>query len=406
MVTAKELQYRTLSELIDAVRIDLRVWSGEGNIEVQELIKIAQMCNYELGLNLNQTKETILEIEHYRAKLPADFQFMNYALLCHHYNVVNPSIGNGIRTQDVVQYNISPASKNLTTCPCWTVVSQGAQVKVTHCDGVEENIYFPPNDDGSAKTTKVCAISLEKLGGGTFTYTTSSFCYNDPNTATYTCERPDDCGCSIVENVNTCAAIHPDPFNQNKVYTICDGRIGVKVMQICAYECREYTEFAPVYLTPSRQASAFSNPKLGNVEQLNQAQIKNGFLQFAIPCGTVYINYQGVMEDDEGNLLVLDHPKINDYYEFAMKKRILENLYINGEPDIERRLQYVSTEFQKAKIAAMTIVNTPDYRVMKETMQIIRNNSMEMFAAPISRFYGPYAWISFRDQMANGRFAE
>lgn len=410
MVTSTILNYRTLDELIDSVRIDLKAYSGEGQIEIQEIIKTVQECNYDLGLNINHTKETILEIEHNRCKLPADFQFMNYALFCHNYRVVTPSIGNGLRQQEVVEYNVSP-SPNLTTCPCYTVLSKGAQVDVTYCDGITESVYFPPNDDGSERTTKICAMSFGTpaiIPGGSFSYSTDSFCYNDQNTATFTCEIPEDCTCDTPNPaVNQCAVVNADPWNQNKVYTICNGTIGIKIMQICATECREYEWFSPVYLTPNRQASAFMSPQRNSMNAQNQAMlVKGGFMQFVIPCGRVYVNYQGLMEDDQGNLMVLDHPKINLFYEWKVKETILLNLYINGEPDIERRLQLVQQKAKEYKLDAMTIVNTPDYRVMKETFQIIRNNATERFSAPISRFYGRYSGISFIDQWANGSYAQ
>ena len=47
--------------------------------------------------------------------------------------------------------------------------------------------------------------------------------------------------------------------------------------------------------------------------------------------GKVYLSYQGAMENDQGDLLVLDHPYCNEYYEYAIKQRILENMVWNGE---------------------------------------------------------------------------
>jgi hypothetical protein len=37
------------------------------------------------------------------------------------------------------------------------------------------------------------------------------------------------------------------------------------------------------------------------------------------------------MENEEGDLLVLDHPYCNEYYEYALKQRILENMLFDGE---------------------------------------------------------------------------
>ena len=46
------------------------------------------------------------------------------------------------------------------------------------------------------------------------------------------------------------------------------------------------------------------------------------------------------MEDNEGNLLVLDHPYCNEYYEYALKERILENMIFSGE-NVSNQLSFI-----------------------------------------------------------------
>ena len=72
----------------------------------------------------------------------------------------------------------------------------------------------------------------------------------------------------------------------------------------------------------------------------NVGYIKNNYIYTNVAEGKLYISYQGALEDEEGNLLVLDHPVINEYYEYAIKLRLLENLYINGE-DVVQKLQLI-----------------------------------------------------------------
>ena len=77
------------------------------------------------------------------------------------------------------------------------------------------------------------------------------------------------------------------------------------------------------------------------------------------------------MEDDEGNLLVIDHPMINDYYEYAIKSRLLENLLINGE-DVSQKLQLVEQRLKIARSAALSIVYTPDFQELKNVWEMNR----------------------------------
>lgn len=104
--------------------------------------------------------------------------------------------------------------------------------------------------------------------------------------------------------------------------------------------------------------------------------IKNGFVYANIDDAHLFISYQGALEDEEGNLLVLDHPLINEYYEYAIKQRLLENLYINGE-DTVQKLQLVEQRLRAARNNALSIVNTPNF---SEMYQLWETNRRAMYS--------------------------
>lgn len=112
--------------------------------------------------------------------------------------------------------------------------------------------------------------------------------------------------------------------------------------------------------------------------------IKNGFIYTnlghhdhgRIPHAKLYISYQGALEDEDGNLLVLDHPMINEYYEYAIKSRLLENLFISGE-DVQAKMQLVEQRLKAARNNALTIVNTPDFA---EMYTLWKTNRKAMYA--------------------------
>jgi len=97
----------------------------------------------------------------------------------------------------------------------------------------------------------------------------------------------------------------------------------------------------------------------------DQGWIKNGFLNTTFECGKVYLNYQGDMTDDNGHLLVPDHELLNEYYEYALKSRIFENLFLNGE-DVSQRMQVVEARLREARNNALSLVNTPNFREMEK----------------------------------------
>lgn len=400
MTTNQFIKYRSLEELINTCSVDLRAIYSDGVIETAELIKVVQKCNYKLGIQINQTKETILDVEHFRTKLPNDFQFLNFALLCSHHTVVSELWPEGLVKQESILPVTFSSTINLTSCPCWTVVNAtGRDIPTTYtgCDGFNYNVIF------SSGTTQLCA-NMVVNPNQQLTISTSSMCYNNPNDGSYTCNAVINCGCeSIVEPCS--AQPNPDPWMQNKVRTICNGAVDIAIEQICQHEVRHYHNFEKLFIQPNRQASAFSSNDqfrtAGNI-----AYICNQYLELGRECCKVYMNYQGLLEDKHGNLMVLDHPLINEFYEIAVKERILFNLYINGEPDLERRHKAMETKLIRAEHEAMEVAYTPDWQVVVQTYRSLRKHENEKHFAPFDRFFGPFQTSAWLDSFVNSRYRQ
>jgi len=134
-------------------------------------------------------------------------------------------------------------------------------------------------------------------------------------------------------------------------------------------ETRVYDHFERIHLSGGKYIQGDSvhdtNPSA------NAGEIKNGFIYTNITEGKLYISYEGTLEDDKGNLLVLDHPMINEYYEYGIKQRILENLYMNGE-DVTQKMGLIEQRLKAARNYALSIVNTPDFSEMNAVWQMNR----------------------------------
>ena len=145
--------------------------------------------------------------------------------------------------------------------------------------------------------------------------------------------------------------------------------IFVKVVEKRKYEIRTFENFHRFeFSTESAQCDALER-------SYPTGYVKNNYIYTNIEKGDLFLSYQGAMEDDEGNLLVLDHPVINEYYEYAVKQRLLENLYISGE-DVIQKLQLVELRLKAARNNALTIVNTPDF---SEMYQLWKTNRKAMY---------------------------
>jgi hypothetical protein len=401
MAEIRELGYRTADEIIDSVRIDLQAYQSQGEIDNANLLKVILRINYELGLRIHMQKETMLEVNHGRAALPADFHQMLLALSCHNYRHVQYSPSNGNVLLEEVCQTGAPAP---STCPCWTVVSPG-DYKTTYIactTGTVTPIAFTPG------TTNICAQSIDSVhGSGTpITVSTSTFCYPGTN-GVMSCSPPNTCDiCNVQHPGGTCPELVINPYPLGKCRTICGGtdqQATIKILQYCSSEVFCYETFDRLFIIPNYAADGFSNmASPGTNSGVNTASIRGNFLEVNNPhCTKVYIQYLGAMENELGQLIVPDHGTILSYYSYALKERILENIYLNGGEDVLQRLRYTSEKREKYRIAALDIANQPNMRDVINTTQVLRANANRQYYATLSRYFGYLGWGGWASPVDN-----
>lgn len=62
--------------------------------------------------------------------------------------------------------------------------------------------------------------------------------------------------------------------------------------------------------------------------------IEEGYIETDFPEATLYLSYLGDMKNDKGEDIIPFHPSLNEYYEWAVKARILQNILYNTEADV------------------------------------------------------------------------
>jgi len=172
------------------------------------------------------------------------------------------------------------------------------------------------------------------------------------------------------------------------VIKTCDGKNSHQLVQrISPNQYRTYSDWTQLRIEDVNTPVCFC-PELG-AQALDIAQIKDGFLITTFRTGKIYISYQGAMEDTSGNLLVLDQPYCNEYYEYAIKQRILENMIWQGE-NVSQQMGLVETRLRAARNNALSFVNTPDFAEMRKVWTMNRraqyHNYYNMFLsyAPVN----------------------
>lgn len=371
----KEIQYRTFDDLLDSVKIDLRTFDLEGMIDSQQLLKVAMRVNYDLGLKINPSRSKTIEIVNGKGRLPADMDVLNFALLCDDKNVISypvetrysyktycQGVLDGINlADDVLRANsgmINLYTETLTIVPGDNLITHNLNTRdfIVQCyDGsgnfLALDIVFNTTDTlnsfnlnsvfpGNLASVKVTIIGGSKIAAGCgLAVGDISTCCSD-GIVTSTCSNVDLTGTTV-----TCS----------------DGN-GFSY---------EYKKLIPLKIAKNKSVS-YDCPNIHvNTKEYYSVVIKNGFLVTNFPDGEIYLNYQSLMEDDEGNLLVMDHPYANEYYEYALKQRIFENLFMANEP-VSNHLQYSTQQLRAARNNALSFVNTPDFSELKQIWEMNR----------------------------------
>jgi hypothetical protein len=165
----------------------------------------------------------------------------------------------------------------------------------------------------------------------------------------------------------------PDAYDPNnpygdtcirpRVFMNCKGEKYEIIQIMPTGQTRQFTTLLPLRMKPSQNIECECPNLYFNTP--NQGWIKNGYLFTTLNTCRVYVNYQGELEDDDGSILVPDHALLNEYYEYALKQRILENLFLNGE-EVSNKIQLIEGRFRVARNQALSLVNTPNFEEMKK----------------------------------------
>jgi hypothetical protein len=333
------LKYKTFDKLLAEVRSDFPNYKLENFIEPQTLIKIAKKCNYDLGLRINRTAEAILEVEKGRVKLPDNFYTWNYGAICDSVTVVQTM----------------PQGTNIQEVPY-----------------KETSNYIDP-----------CTESV-------------------PN-----CQKCTPAPCSCNCPVDYCSETEYNPLVpygdscvKPRVFVNCKNECYELVQVINPFVTNVYSVFLPLKLLPNAENIDCDCPNL-YMHSNNVAWIEDGFLKTNFTSGKVYINYQSNMEDEDGNLLVVDHDMINEYYEYALKKRFLENLIMNDEVVNQAKIQLIQAGYREARNYALSIVNTPNFAELKRVWEA---NRRAMYGKYYNMFKS-YPWYQW-DKNPNNMMGE
>ena len=102
--------------------------------------------------------------------------------------------------------------------------------------------------------------------------------------------------------------------------------------------------------------------------------------------GEIYLNYLSDMTDENNNILIVDHPLLTDYYEYSVKKKIFEDIFMNSDdPSVKEKIQLTAQLLSKARKESISFVNTVEYGEIIELYAVNRKKFYQRFIAPVMR---------------------
>lgn len=133
-------------------------------------------------------------------------------------------------------------------------------------------------------------------------------------------------------------------------------------MHVSAYDTNYFERVEDKRIFPLKLSNTLSN-KCSGYAACNQwngdysIELQDGEFQFSFKEGEIFLSYLGDLVNDEGELLIPDHELVLPFYEWTLKKEILEDLIFNTELPVSDRYQLAQRNLVEAKIQAMDYIN-------------------------------------------------
>lgn len=291
------IRYITLDQLMASVESDLSMFADEGMINRGIAIKVVRRVNEDLGLKINKERNAVIQIKFHKADLPADFQYLQLAMMVGHTD----------------EHFLSNAGDHLGN------MTQEHQAPI---------------------------------------------------------EMPVIALC--------------DPLAAGLQQNDCGGKFWVT--QRYQDKIVEHKSLRPVRLTKraSRNFCTLEAQHHHHQTAEYEVDIEEGFITTSFEHGTLYLNYLTDMTDEDGNVLVLDHPLVTEYYEYSVKKHLLENWMLNSNADVAQRLIYIKNEQREARLRALSFINTVEYSQIREFFQQNRLQFAKKYYSMFSDYNGHY----------------
>ena len=182
--------------------------------------------------------------------------------------------------------------------------------------------------------------------------------------------------------------VEPQQYNEAGVIKICPtgsfnnegGGCFFVGKRMDSQEETEYKVMSPIRLTERALGTCENRKCFGHDDRYAyEVDINEGLILTNFEKGKLYISYLADMVDENNNVLVLDHPAVRPYYEYAVKKRLLENWFLTNDADVQQKLSYIVEELKKARLEAQNYINGIGYKEIIDHFNLRRNKFLRKY---------------------------
>lgn len=167
------------------------------------------------------------------------------------------------------------------------------------------------------------------------------------------CYSEDSSACSIVQKVN------------EQYYEFTD----VKLVQVNSKSFKHCAPQCPNFYVNS-----------GYVIEIGD----NGWITTNFESGNLYVNYVSDLQDDDGDLLILDHPLVEPYYEAAVTSKILKGIVYNKDAEVAELYKDSLRHLSNARTEAIKFISISGYTEIRDLWLSQRRRFYNKFFAPIA----------------------
>jgi hypothetical protein len=192
-----------------------------------------------------------------------------------------------------------------------------------------------------------CAFAIystERYGSGILDYGNQV-----QQTSEQPCNDKDVVGCGVIDN-NCTQCLDEGCMMCN------EGKYWIERKPAFSSNVTVINNFVPLAVANHNLLTSYSPIRSYRGHALSIDQ-EEGVINLPFQSGEVFFSYLANLTDpDTGELLVPFHPKLNPYYLYTVKTKILEDIFMNSEADVERKLAYAKRERNLAFTDAVDFV--------------------------------------------------